>query len=78
MEFGFIIILRILFMACMVFIIGYIFGGFSKSKGLTVITKIAVILAIVVFIGTNVLLMHLNWRHHSCWNRETTSVVPHS
>ena len=52
--FGIIILLRILFAVCMVFIIGYVFGGFSRNPTLTVFTKIAAILAIVLFIGTNV------------------------
>lgn len=31
---GSIIIIRILFIVCMVFIIGYVFGGFSKNATL--------------------------------------------
>jgi hypothetical protein len=75
MFFG-VILLRILFAACMVFIIGYVFGGFSRSATLTTITKIASILAIVLFIATNVFLFRgMMWRnrhlaagHHACWN----------
>ena len=74
MFFG-IIALRILFAACMVFIIGYVFGGFSRSATLTTITKIASILAIVLFIATNVFMVRGMWRnrhwaagHHACWN----------
>lgn len=63
MGFVFIIILRILFAACMVFIIGYVFGGFSKKPALRTITKVAAILVIVLFIGTNVLLMRFAFRH---------------
>lgn len=50
----FIIIVRLLFAVCMVFIIGYIFGGFSKKKSLTSLTKIAAILVIVLFIAANI------------------------
>ncbi|CAL1516453.1 hypothetical protein [Chitinophaga sp. MM2321] len=64
MIFPFIIIIRILFVACMVFIIGYVFGGFSKKRGLTVITKVAAILAIVLFISANVILMRFAWHHN--------------
>ena len=73
MFFG-IIALRILFAACMVFIIGYVFGGFSRSATLTTFTKIASILAIVLFIATNVFMVRGMWRHrmtaghHACWN----------
>lgn len=38
----------------MVFIIGYVFGSFSKNRTLTVLTKIAAILTIVFFILANV------------------------
>jgi hypothetical protein len=55
--FGIIILLRVLFITCMVFILGYVFGGFSRNPTLTVFTKIAAILAIVLFIGTNVFFM---------------------
>lgn len=73
MFFG-IIALRILFAACMVFILGYVFGGFSRSAALTTITKIAAILAIVLFITTNVLMVRGMWghrmeaAHHACRN----------
>ncbi|MEP6951064.1 MAG: hypothetical protein ABI863_17380 [Ginsengibacter sp.] len=47
------ILSRILFIACMVFIIGYVFGNFSKSTTLKTITKIASIVVIVLFISAN-------------------------
>lgn len=68
MFFG-IILTRILFVASMVFIIGYVFGSFSKRRTLTTITRIATILVIVLFFATNAFLMrsigtrHGNWRH---------------
>lgn len=65
MGFAFIILLRILFAACMVFIIGYVFGGFSKRPVLVRITKVAAILAIVLFIGTNVAMMRFAFGHHN-------------
>ena len=52
-----IIIIRILFAASTVFIIGYVFGGFSRNASLKVITKIAAILIIVLFIAVNGLFM---------------------
>ncbi len=64
MGFAFIIILRILFAASMVFIIGYIFGGFSKRPVLKTISKVAAILVIVLFIGVNVGLMRFAFGHH--------------
>ena len=66
---GLIIIIRLLFIVCMVFIIGYVFGGFSKNPALKIITKIAVILSILVFIGTNVFLMRSHWNHRAFGNR---------
>ncbi len=55
MGFIFVIIIRALFIACMVFILGYVFGGFSKKPALNVITKISAILLIVLFIAMNIL-----------------------
>jgi len=70
-----VILLRILFAACMVFIIGYVFGGFSRSATLTTITRVASIVAIVVFIATNVFMVRSFFRYrqaqqgtHACWN----------
>ena len=54
MSFAIIIFLRLLFLACMVFIIGYVFGNFSKKPILRTVTKFAAILAIVLFISANV------------------------
>lgn len=63
MFFG-IIALRLFFVACMVLIIGYVFGNFSKSKRLTTMTKVASILAIVLFISANAFTMRFaGWRH---------------
>ena len=64
MSFGFIILIRVLFVACMVFIIGYVFGNFSKSLALRRITRVAAILAIVLFILSNVLTMRFAWGIH--------------
>ena len=63
MSFGIIILIRILFAACMVFIIGYVFGNFSKKPQLVTITKVASILAIVLFISANVFFFRFNGRH---------------
>lgn len=65
MGLAFIIFLRILFAACMVFIIGYVFGGFSKRPVLARITKVAAILAIVLFIGMNVAMMRFAFPRHN-------------
>lgn len=80
MGFVFIIILRVLFAACMVFIIGYVFGGFSKKRSLTTLTKVAAILAIVLFIATNAMLTRLAFgrmegRNHWCHDEKTTQPV---
>jgi hypothetical protein len=62
--FPLIIIVRILFAACMVFVIGYVFGNFSKRKTLVTISKVAAILAIVLFIAANGILMRFGGWHH--------------
>ncbi|QNL50976.1 hypothetical protein H8S90_05140 [Olivibacter sp. SDN3] len=60
---GFIIFFRILFVVCMVFVIGYIFGGFAKNRALSAISKTAAILAIVLFILTNIFLTRFAFSH---------------
>ncbi len=75
-----IILSRILFVACMVFILGYVFGNFSKSKTLTRITKVAAVLAIALFIVGNVFMLRgRNWRlagnkqHIECYGDQKDS-----
>ena len=64
MPFVLFILIRLLFIASMVFIIGYVFGSFSKNKTLTAITKVASILAIVLFISANVFFARAGGWHH--------------
>jgi hypothetical protein len=67
MFIGLLILIRVLFAACMVFIIGYVFGSFSKNGTLSVIAKIAAILLIVLFIGANIFAFRFTgsrWRFH--------------
>lgn len=63
MGLAFLIIIRILFITSMVFIIGYIFGGFSKKPVLTTLSKVAAILVIVLFIATNIFMMRAAFGH---------------
>jgi hypothetical protein len=64
MPFGIIILTRTLFAACMVFIIGYVFGNFSRNPVLTRITKFAAILAILLFFSANIFFFRFGgWRH---------------
>lgn len=60
------IIIRILFITCMVFIIGYIFGGFSKKPALKLITRISAILLIVLFISTNFIIRSSSAHPYEC------------
>lgn len=57
------ILSRVLFIASMVFIIGYVFGNFSRSRALTRITKVATVLAIVFFIGSNIFFARFAFRN---------------
>ena len=68
MLFGIIILIRVLFAACMVFIIGYVFGNFSKSAALTTITKVASILAIALFISANIFFFRFGVWHSGNFN----------
>lgn len=58
-----IITVRLLLAACMVLIIGYVFGGFSKSKRLTIMTKIASILIVILFVSANIFAFRFGNRH---------------
>ncbi len=66
MFIGLLILIRVLFAASMVFIIGYVYGSFSKNTTLKLITKIAAILVIVLFIGANIFTLFAGnrWRYH--------------
>lgn len=64
MSFGIIILIRVLFVASMIFIIGYIFGGFSKNPTLKTIARIASILVIILFITSNIFLTRFGGWHH--------------
>ncbi|QEC53231.1 hypothetical protein EDD80_104218 [Anseongella ginsenosidimutans] len=70
MSFALIIFIRVLFVACMVFIIGHIFGSFGKRPVLKTISRVAAILVIILFIGMNILFVRAaiggRW-HHGPW-----------
>ena len=78
----FFVFTRILFIASMVFIFGYVFGNFSKNRTLVTITKVAAILSLVLFLSTNIFLFRArNWndgyRHHhhyACYDEPRDSV----
>jgi hypothetical protein len=69
MFFGF-ILTRVVFTACMVFIIGYVFGNFSKNTTLKMMTRVASILVIITFIGTNIFLFHYHGWHRGSDHRK--------
>lgn len=76
MPFGFIILTRLLFVTCMIFIIGYVFGNFSKNATLTVLTKIASILAIILFITANIYSVRTNgWNCNKFHKQANTGVT---
>lgn len=58
------ILTRVLFVVGMIFIIGYVFGSFSKNRTLTWITKISTILILVLFILTGVFFARSGGRFH--------------
>jgi hypothetical protein len=75
------ILLRVLFIACMVFIIGAVFGNFSQRRTLAVFSKIAAILVIVLFFVTTGLSMRFGgWRgyrdHRGAYHYEHCDRLP--
>lgn len=70
--FALLIVTRILFIASIVFIIGYVFGGFAKRKSLRTITRIAAITLIIVFIALNILIVGSHRGRFNCpWNHQS-------
>lgn len=67
MFFGFNILIHILFIASMVFIIGYVFGSFWKKPALRTITRVATILVIVLFIASHFFFAGMAMHHRGCW-----------
>ena len=65
------LITRLLMITSLIFIIGYVFGNFSKSVRLTKITRVALIFILVSFVIANIIFFRSNrgWRysnfHHS-------------
>jgi len=84
MAFGIIILVRILFIACMVFIVGYVFGNFAAKPALRTLTKLASVLVIILFIASNVLFFRFaafgrsNYRGQNCdWHHADTTISKH-
>jgi len=79
--FPLIILIRILFVASMVFVIGYVFGNFSKTKALATISRVAAVLAIVLFFAANGILMRFGGWHrnshsqYNCYNPSKDSTM---
>jgi|GEM_PF-1123865 hypothetical protein len=70
--FALLIITRILFVASIVFIIGYIFGGFAKRKSLRTISRVAAIAVIFAFISLNIMLVGSHRGAFRCpWSRDS-------
>lgn len=65
MFFGIFILIRVLFIAAMVFIIGYVFGNFSARSVLKTITKVAAILVIVLFLASNAFFRFVAWNQNN-------------
>ncbi|WP_207511022.1 hypothetical protein [Longitalea luteola] len=71
------IVLRVLFVACMVFIIGAIFGNFSQRRTLAIFSKIAAILVIVLFFATTGLGMRFGrWNPANHYYNERCERLP--
>lgn len=64
MYYGIFILMRLLFVASMVFIVGYVFGQFSGKPVLRTVTKVAVILTIVLFFFGNIFFFRSGGWHY--------------
>ena len=79
------ILSRVLLVASLVFIIGYVFGNFSKNRTLTRITKVASVLLVVMFIGMNIAFGRFAARNGmrnpaawGCQNQQADSSINHN
>lgn len=54
---------RVLLVASLVFVLGYVFGNFSRNRTLTRITKVASVLLVILFIGMNIAFGRFMARH---------------
>lgn len=68
MFFGIFILSRLLFIGVIIMIMGYVFGRFSQSKTLTTLTKVAAVLLIVLFAGSNMFFFANRARVRANWN----------
>jgi hypothetical protein len=58
------ILVRLLLIAALVFVIGYVFGNFSRKKSLTTLAKISTILLVAMVIIGNVFAFRFaGWRN---------------
>ena len=64
--FALLILIRILFVAAMVFVVGYVFGGFSKKPVLKTLSRIAAIVLIVLFLSMNFFIGR-SWHGQAGW-----------
>jgi hypothetical protein len=75
------ILARLLFIASMVFILGYVFGNFSKNARLVRVTKVAAVFLVISFIASNILFFRWNngWRYGNYYknHRFETHCVQH-
>lgn len=82
MFFGIFIFSRLLFIASIVLVMGYVFGRFSQNRTLTTLAKIASVLLIVLFIGSNAFFFRGRayaraYDHRACPARQTDSAGKH-
>jgi EamA domain-containing membrane protein RarD len=77
-----IIITRVLFITCLVFILGYVFGNFSAYPVLKNISRIAAVLLVVLFIAGNIFMFRFARQNHQAingkyqcgwWQRDTAN-----
>ncbi len=84
MPFAIFLIMRLLLITSIVFIIGYVFGNFSKSVILTRFTKISSIFIAIAFVASSFFFFRFGgWRHENfnhkdrfeCWQQQQDSTL---
>lgn len=84
MPFAIFFITRLLLITSLVFVIGYVFGNFSKNKTLARITKASSIFLAIAFVASSFFFFRFGgWRHGNfnkqerlnCWNQPQDSLL---
>lgn len=71
------ILFRILLLIGLIFIVGYVFGDFSKNKALSTITKVSTLLLLTGFLISSVFMFRFGGPRHFANNKNRQIDCPY-